>query len=261
VNKGEEDFFKSIEPIKVSEVIVKTKSLFLILCIGILIMFLAPFFFTKFALFRWSDLTDSGQIGDTIGGITSPIASVIGAVLVYYSFWAQQKANMLQIRSLDRSINLNKLENNFIFIRNLISDFKQEFERPTLISYRIAYNLSPKQYLNMIAGDYSEGHMTLDIYNNEENTNLIITANTFKFLKAIIDLSSNYYLYPDQKKIIGLQLYLYISSYLSKDITNLINDIENSEFKKISHPVSDIKESISSLNKFLHNNGISLIEL
>lgn len=38
---------------------------------------------------------NTGQIGDTIGGVTAPIASLIDSLLVYYALKAQIEANKL----------------------------------------------------------------------------------------------------------------------------------------------------------------------
>lgn len=72
------------------------KSLFrgrLALIIGILLLFVCPFLFTRnFWLFSFST---TGQIGDTIGGITAPITGLLGAYLVYLALMAQVKANQI----------------------------------------------------------------------------------------------------------------------------------------------------------------------
>ena len=45
------------------------------------------------------DFSNSGQIGDTIGGITAPFFNLIAAVLIYLSFKEQTKANEYFVRS------------------------------------------------------------------------------------------------------------------------------------------------------------------
>jgi hypothetical protein len=45
----------------------------------------------------WGIAKDSGTIGDAIGGITAPFIGLFGALLVYYSFKEQVKANRLQL--------------------------------------------------------------------------------------------------------------------------------------------------------------------
>lgn len=68
------------------------------LIIGVLSLVFAPILLTQFS---WRfDFTETGQIGDTIGGTASPILSFIGAILVYFSFKQQMAANRIQINAL-----------------------------------------------------------------------------------------------------------------------------------------------------------------
>lgn len=73
----------------------------LILFLGVGLIFFSVFIFTQPAKFQFWDFSNTGQIGDTIGGITAPIINLIGAFLVYISFNEQVTANRLQIRALD----------------------------------------------------------------------------------------------------------------------------------------------------------------
>ncbi|MDW7693881.1 hypothetical protein R9C00_03910 [Flammeovirgaceae bacterium SG7u.111] len=67
------------------------KTAIYILIIGVLFIAIAPILFTRtWGLIKFSG---TGEIGDTIGGITAPIASVIGSILVFLALRAQIKAN------------------------------------------------------------------------------------------------------------------------------------------------------------------------
>ena len=70
----------------------KRNSRLLMLGGGCLIL-VAPFLLTR----DWSGIafTETGDIGDTIGGITSPIVGLLGAILVYYALLEQIEANRL----------------------------------------------------------------------------------------------------------------------------------------------------------------------
>lgn len=69
----------------------------LTLIIGIPLFLLAPFLLTGFSYFKWANFTNTGQVGDTIGGITAPIVNLISAILIYLSFRQQLLANEIQI--------------------------------------------------------------------------------------------------------------------------------------------------------------------
>lgn len=65
------------------------------------IILLLPMLFTL----RWTwlpDLTSTGQIGDTIGGITAPFVNIGAAFLLYFTLVAQIKANKIQGKELLR---------------------------------------------------------------------------------------------------------------------------------------------------------------
>jgi len=71
----------------------KTNNILIFLIVGILFVILSPFIFTRpFGVFNF---TDTGTIGDTIGGITAPITSLLGSILVYFALKAQIDANKL----------------------------------------------------------------------------------------------------------------------------------------------------------------------
>lgn len=67
----------------------------IILCIGSVFCFSRPCIFDLF------DLSNKGEIGSAIGGMTAPILNLIGAILIYCSFDEQSKANQIQRKALE----------------------------------------------------------------------------------------------------------------------------------------------------------------
>jgi hypothetical protein len=70
-----------------------------VLITGVAAMLAAPFLFTRSGFISFSE---TGQIGDTIGGITAPICSLVGSVLVFLALKSQIVANKItqeQIRN------------------------------------------------------------------------------------------------------------------------------------------------------------------
>ena len=55
------------------------------------------------------DFRDTGQIGDTIGGIMGPFVAIAAAILTFLAFWVQFKANEQQ----RKDIALERFESNF----------------------------------------------------------------------------------------------------------------------------------------------------
>lgn len=109
----------------------KNKSLsyaWIILVAGILLILFFPFLLTR----KWGliDFSNTGQIGDTIGGITAPISGLIGSVLVYFALKAQIEANQLIQRQIEeqkqdesQKRELQYLFDQFKIIREDINDF------------------------------------------------------------------------------------------------------------------------------------------
>lgn len=60
--------------------------------VGIIFLFGFTIIATQYNL--WFDYNNTGQIGDTIGGLTAPIIGIFSALLIYLSFRAQIQANL-----------------------------------------------------------------------------------------------------------------------------------------------------------------------
>ncbi len=96
----------------------KKEKLYLV-TLGVLI-FILPIIFTR----DWGLLSfrETGNIGDTIGGITSPFTSLFGSLLVYLALKAQIDANKLvqdQFRKQEEDDLRKNFENTFFNMLNL----------------------------------------------------------------------------------------------------------------------------------------------
>lgn len=56
------------------------------------------------------DFTQTGQIGDTIGGLMGPFIAIAGVLMTFAAFWAQVRANEIQKEQLSKSFGLGRLE-------------------------------------------------------------------------------------------------------------------------------------------------------
>jgi len=68
--------------------------LFSILIVGICFL---PYLFTNYSWFDL-DFSDSGEVGDTIGGIMGPFIAIAASILTFLAFWVQYQANIEQKR-------------------------------------------------------------------------------------------------------------------------------------------------------------------
>ena len=66
---------------------------------SIVFSIISPFIFTRSNWFG-IDFSETGQIGDTIGGITSPFIGIAAVLITGLAFYAQYRANQIQINAL-----------------------------------------------------------------------------------------------------------------------------------------------------------------
>jgi hypothetical protein len=102
-----------------------------LLGIGIIAIIFMPFLLTLEFFHERFNFSETGQIGDTIGGITAPFLNLVGAFLVFYALKAQVKANELVQRQIDKeneakeceteAQNLNQL---YSYLNESINSFK-----------------------------------------------------------------------------------------------------------------------------------------
>lgn len=80
----------------------------LLLLIGVPLCLLTPILFTQ----TWNivDFSNTGSIGDTIGGITAPFINILGAILVFLALKSQIRANISLQEQVERQSTEKKLE-------------------------------------------------------------------------------------------------------------------------------------------------------
>ncbi|MEL6484415.1 MAG: hypothetical protein AAFP96_06165, partial [Bacteroidota bacterium] len=96
---------------------------------SILFVFVAPFIFTRPAFWDLLAFNKTGQIGDTIGGITAPFVNLIAAYLVYKSFSAQIQANFQQQRNHSEQMKLLIDEQSGSLILNLYDRLEVDYKK------------------------------------------------------------------------------------------------------------------------------------
>ena len=74
-----------------------------VMIIGLIATLVAPVLLTRNSCCEIFDFTETGQIGDTIGGITAPIVGLVSIMLLYMTLKEQQKYNTQQ--TVDNRIN------------------------------------------------------------------------------------------------------------------------------------------------------------
>lgn len=69
-----------------------------LIAVIVIFIFVAPVLFTRPALFGCFDFSSTGQIGDTIGGITAPIIGLVSIFLLYLTLKGQLDFNKSQTK-------------------------------------------------------------------------------------------------------------------------------------------------------------------
>lgn len=109
-----------------------------LLWIGIPICLISPLIFTQYS--GIADFSDTGNIGDTIGGITAPFINILGAILVFLALKAQIQANLLVQDQIDQQEIEKKLDNESKQLNQYYSNLKSSidgFKYATLDTWEI----------------------------------------------------------------------------------------------------------------------------
>lgn len=97
-----------------------------ILIAGAVVLILIPILATQF---DWLfDFTETGQIGDTIGGLTAPVIGSISALLIYFSFRAQINANRIIQEQIDEQREKDEEKKEFNYQMELYKHLKEKIE-------------------------------------------------------------------------------------------------------------------------------------
>lgn len=78
----------------------------------VILAFVAPFIFTRQSVSKDFDFTQTGAIGDTIGGLMNPFIALAGVIVTGLAFYIQYKANLQQreLFELEQKENKSQLQ-------------------------------------------------------------------------------------------------------------------------------------------------------
>lgn len=98
----------------------------ILLWIGIPLCLITPLIFTL--PLGLVDFTNTGNIGDTIGGISAPFINILGAVLVFLALKAQIEANIAIQEQIDQQEIDKRLENESRQLNQYYSNLKSSID-------------------------------------------------------------------------------------------------------------------------------------
>lgn len=121
----------------------------------------------------WFDFSKTGEIGDTIGGITAPFINGLAAVLVFIAFKEQVNANKLIVRS-NELLKTNEMKREILeMISHITKDFtdlKLRADRLSLQGTALRQTSVPSSmmddlnYINFLVMEYQFSIQLLDDY-------------------------------------------------------------------------------------------------
>lgn len=204
---------------------VKYVTIILLFAVGLI--FIMPYLLTRPTIFGIEFNNSTGVIGDTIGGITTPIVGLLGAYLVFLGFKIQIRTNKEQFKALREQRDDSIKSSNYSQIKDLID-----------LSYytlnKIKIEIGDKKYVGK------------EIFNSFIQTNRKYTIQ--KFLEHIdMDLYMTFTLDFSHQAVL-------VSRYYSKSdsfkLTELGKEIITEELNNMVHVMSDIITCTKELGKY-----------
>ena len=113
----------------------------ILLWVGVPFCLLTPLIFTR--SLGYFDFTNTGNIGDTIGGITAPFINILGAILVFLALKAQIQANLIVQEQIEQQEIDKKLESESRQLNQYYTNLKSsidDFQYATLDTWSIGDN-------------------------------------------------------------------------------------------------------------------------
>lgn len=100
--KKQKDYQTSLTPFVIT----------LLIFAGLLYTFapFAPILFTNPAILKHIDFTNTGEIGDTIGGLMSPFINLAAVIVTGLAFYMQYRANKLQVQIFNDQIKQTEIQ-------------------------------------------------------------------------------------------------------------------------------------------------------
>ncbi|HYV90491.1 MAG TPA: hypothetical protein VE978_01855 [Chitinophagales bacterium] len=171
-----------------------------LLVVGILFVVFAPYLFTRHL--GVLNFNDTGTIGDTIGGITAPITSLIGSILVFFALKAQIDANKLiqtqiegqkaeelvrkQIQYINEQINMVKEDiNEFSFI--VLEEYYDSVSQTGIVKRKQKFNYKGADAINEFMESLKQIQEAQDETASKGNPKLTELFNLLEIIKLMFD--------------------------------------------------------------------------
>ncbi|MBR8535419.1 hypothetical protein KDU71_07590 [Carboxylicivirga sediminis] len=242
-----------------------------LLGLGMLLL-AAPWLLTKSAWHEALDFTKTGQIGDTIGGITAPFMSLVGSGLVYLSFRMQVEMNRIQFKAINKQFKRNNDEDKearFGKLLDLIMVYKENYSERyiglfsnTSKKESITYTLN--SLLNTLSMRSNNNLLTTQLSSEIVRLNL-----KYSFISSLLDLHRRIEIADiteNDMSIIKVQLELFYSdveaysgvhrwmAYIDRIDSRLTNETDKSIIEIITK-LQKARDQILSTSEYFNPNS------
>lgn len=151
---------------------------------GFLVILFLPYALTNFQ-FLGINFTQTGQIGDTIGGITAPFLALINATLMFLTIRTQIKANKIIQDQILSDTDSKKINTLFEFLQNYVDTIgTEELDSK---DFRLINNVASS--INFVISEYKNIDIDIDKTKAPKIKSINIQINqALKIIKRLFEL-------------------------------------------------------------------------
>lgn len=198
----------------------------------IIFSFFAPLIFTKAAKNSSLNFTDTGAIGDTLGGIMNPFIALVGVLLTFLAFYMQFKANQLQRQLFITALQLEKQKVND-------SERKEHLTRLKVIKALLNSMINYYKLSGNQLNDYSKLEEEQPLKTNIFNSSTSSSYQNFLKLDLLETYKSLTYYFSDkdidwEKDFVKVLDYLDFYDKMILELRNKYHDHVNKKFNTLS---------------------------
>jgi hypothetical protein len=216
------------------------KQIFIFTLLIIILCFLSVLVFNLPPVLKRLDLSNSSQIGDSLGGMTAPVIGIISSVLLYLALTRQIEANSDQ-----------KLKNESDIIFSLVNQFQVEID-----SFYYKYSQEGQAHifrgvegLNKFSNDFpnysfKSHNFTFEVY--FEGKQILLLVRSFQLIEKRLKISP---ISSDMKTLFSEKLAMLFECVLHNVLSSITTTLEKNE-KLIDNASKEIVDFYKSHDKY-----------
>lgn len=218
--------------------------------IGVILFF--PYWFTQFSLVNFN-LEKTGSIGDTLGGTMGPFIAIAAAILTFFAFWVQFKANEQQKLFIKKQ----RFEDNFFRLldnhQRIVEsmDLARKEDNDTIARSRDCFKSMHRSFIARNRNDNASKtdiDSVMSVYHNVQEEFKSDLHHYFRFLYHILKFIKNSDIEEEEKYRYSSILRASLSAYeIPFVFYNCLHEVGISHFKPLIEEFSFLKNIDKSL--------------